>query len=136
MKDKLWSQDGEWMTRKQRSSPSRSSFDQRDMIKTIEIDTYRLYSVSKDIQHAMLGSPRGSVPHYMSATESTKARIRSQSAPRQRAMTPERDRTRGTKKRLSSPIPDPSIYKTSLGHFLEHEELGWANNAYPTKPML
>ncbi|KAL2524866.1 IQ-domain 18 [Abeliophyllum distichum] len=47
------------------------------------------------------------IPNYMAATESAKARIRSQSAPRQRSSTPERDRSGSAKKRLSYPIPDP-----------------------------
>lgn len=56
-------------------------------------------------------SNRGAaVPNYMATTESAKARIRSQSAPRQRSSTPEGDRGGsgpGPKKRLSFPIPDP-----------------------------
>lgn len=54
----------------------------------------------------------GPKPHYMAATESAKARVRSQSAPRHRPSTPERDRpgtgsAAGVKKRLSFPNPDP-----------------------------
>ncbi|KAJ7007939.1 hypothetical protein D5086_005135 [Populus alba] len=47
------------------------------------------------------------LPNYMAATESAKARLRSQSAPRQRSSTPERDRIGSARKRLSYPAPDP-----------------------------
>ncbi|KAL3499103.1 hypothetical protein ACH5RR_041835 [Cinchona calisaya] len=43
------------------------------------------------------------MPNYMAATESAKSRVRSQSAPRQRPSTPEKER--GVKKRLSFPVP-------------------------------
>ncbi|XP_055815300.1 protein IQ-DOMAIN 18-like [Solanum dulcamara] len=43
-------------------------------------------------------------PNYMTATASARARELSQSAPRQIPMTPERDKTSATKKRLSFPI--------------------------------
>ncbi|XP_011012589.1 PREDICTED: protein IQ-DOMAIN 14-like isoform X2 [Populus euphratica] len=48
-----------------------------------------------------------SMPNYMAATASAKARIRrSQSAPRQRASTPERENSGSARKRLSFPVPD------------------------------
>ncbi|KAL9374658.1 hypothetical protein Peur_031537 [Populus x canadensis] len=47
-----------------------------------------------------------SMPNYMAATASAKARIRSQSAPRQRASTPEREKSGSARKRLSFPVPD------------------------------
>lgn len=56
------------------------------------------------------GGEGNCLPNYMAATESAKARLRSQSAPRQRASTPEREREKGVgcaKKRLSFPVADP-----------------------------
>lgn len=119
--EKIWSRDEDsaekWMKRKLRDSPRRTSFDQRDHIKTIEIDTYGPYSGSvgsiplpkrMPIQ-ANSSSPRcprnrpeistGLVPSYMCSTESARARFQSHSNPRQRAST--------TPKQLSFPAPEP-----------------------------
>lgn len=169
----------QWTTRKQWESRGRVSCDQREPIKTVEIDTCRPYSYSSpnsqrpphqhrcyQIQpqrhssfsvaspvhrahtnltfhspitpspsktrhlHVHSASPRclreqrnnhpmpqvpslGStynhaMPNYMTATASAKARFRSQSAPKQRPSTPEREKTGSSvKKRLTFPIPDP-----------------------------
>ncbi|KAL8127728.1 hypothetical protein AgCh_014596 [Apium graveolens] len=58
--------------------------------------------------YKMLGHEYGgaaSVPNYMAATASANARIRSESAPRQRPLTPERENLSHVKKRLSFPAP-------------------------------
>ncbi|PWA90982.1 IQ-domain 18 [Artemisia annua] len=67
------------------------------------------YSFNTVLQHprGSTSGSGGSIPNYMAATESAKARIRSQSAPRQRPATPDRDRPGTAKKRLSFPVPDP-----------------------------
>ncbi|KAH7513644.1 hypothetical protein FEM48_Zijuj11G0002800 [Ziziphus jujuba var. spinosa] len=53
-------------------------------------------------------SNAGAVPNYMAATESAKARARSECALRQRPSTPDRERgATSVKKRLSYPVPDP-----------------------------
>ncbi|PHU27935.1 Protein IQ-DOMAIN 31 [Capsicum chinense] len=57
-----------------------------------------------------------SVPNYMAATESAKARIRSQSTPKQRPSTPERERAGSVKKRLSYPIPEPYSLNAAYGY--------------------
>ncbi|CAK9170348.1 unnamed protein product [Ilex paraguariensis] len=52
------------------------------------------------------GGGTAAMPNYMAATKSAKARVRSQSAPRQRPSTPERERGGSAKKRLSYPVPE------------------------------
>uniref|UniRef100_A0A803NTU2 DUF4005 domain-containing protein n=1 Tax=Cannabis sativa TaxID=3483 RepID=A0A803NTU2_CANSA len=141
-----------WMAAKPWETRARASTDQRDPIKTVEMDTSQPYSylapnLRRPIQvrsasprcgredksfhtsqtpslrsnyyyNGRVGSTSTStasgnvcppVPNYMAATESAKARVRSQSAPRQRPSTPERERGGGSaaKKRLSFPVPDP-----------------------------
>ncbi|XP_020598525.1 protein IQ-DOMAIN 14-like isoform X2 [Phalaenopsis equestris] len=67
------------------------------------------------------------MPNYMLATESAKARLRSQSSPRQRPVTPGRERAGSAKKQLLFPAPDsygvwsPSI-KSGMGRLVS--ELG------------
>lgn len=55
---------------------------------------------------AIGGAATSTMPNYMAATESAKARVRTQSAPRQRPSTPERERSGSAKKRLSYPAPE------------------------------
>lgn len=166
----------QWMTMKQREKTRRASCDQRETIKTLEIDTSRPYSyinlnfqrsqnqsyhyhsdssplrrrsenlivnsrttpspsktkplqvqsasprcqrqerdyypqaqtpTMSSVYHHGTGGNANSVPNYMTATESAKARIRSQSAPRHRSVTPEREKLCSAKKQLAFPIPDP-----------------------------
>ncbi|XP_068651291.1 protein IQ-DOMAIN 17-like [Aristolochia californica] len=62
------------------------------------------------------GGGSAALPNYMAATESAKARIRPQSAPRQRPLTPDRERGSSARKRLSFPAPETSLsgYSQSL----------------------
>ncbi|KAK1262097.1 Protein IQ-DOMAIN 31 [Acorus gramineus] len=136
-----------WMaSRPSMESRGRASTDQRDPIKTVEIDPARplSYTRSRHPQnHRNVSSPlhnrasfaiattpspakarppiqvrsasprdpspSAAYPNYMAATESTKARVRSQSAPRQRPSTPERDGGASAKKRLSFPVPETGV---------------------------
>ncbi|KAI3867522.1 hypothetical protein MKX03_010578 [Papaver bracteatum] len=78
--------------------------------------------------HHRNSSGSGSIPNYMAATESAKARIRSQSAPRQRPLTPEGgggDRINGlsAKKRLSFPVPPQDPYSSNGFALGSHQQL-------------
>lgn len=91
------------------------------------------YSFNTVILHHHQQYPRGStsggaMPNYMAATESAKARVRSQSAPRQRPATPERDRCGSAKKRLSFPVPDP--YGGGNGQSLRSPSFTSVNEPY------
>ncbi|XP_074569801.1 protein IQ-DOMAIN 17-like [Curcuma longa] len=99
-----------------RSASPRCGREERSFYGTVETPS----SYQHQHQHHQGGAPwqqhqAAAVPNYMAATESAKARVRSQSAPRQRHATPERDRGgsgSAAKKRLSFPAPDP--YSQSL----------------------
>lgn len=68
--------------------------------------TPRLNSVNA-FNGGMKRNGAANTPNYMAATESAKARVRSQSTPRQRPSTPERERVTGSaKKRLAYPVPE------------------------------
>ncbi|KAL0538208.1 hypothetical protein IC582_027211 [Cucumis melo] len=106
-----------------RSASPRYSREDRNQINHHQI-TSQTPSLRSKYQYQKGGSGGGtSMPNYMAATESAKARVRSQSAPRQRPATPERERVGGTaRKRLSFPVPpDPygriagcSVYGNSM----------------------
>jgi hypothetical protein len=70
-------------------------------------------------RHGMVGASGGTatiLPNYMAATESAKARVRPQSAPRQRPSTPERERGGSVaKKRLSFPVQDHGPHGNGAG---------------------
>ncbi|KAI3861056.1 hypothetical protein MKX03_016027, partial [Papaver bracteatum] len=76
--------------------------------------------------HHQNSSGSSSIPNYMAATESAKERIRSQSAPRQRPLTPEGgDRINGlsAKKRLSFPVPPQDPYSSNGFALGSHQQL-------------
>ncbi|XAR52156.1 hypothetical protein NMG60_11020079 [Bertholletia excelsa] len=115
------------------STEGRASFDQGETVKTIDIDTskkhkrqeeeYRTHHKVK-LSINLITTPRREErndpkaqtptlrptysprPNYMAATESAKARVRSQSAPRQRPANHEKENP-STKKRLSFLIREP-----------------------------
>ncbi|KAL9345720.1 hypothetical protein Peur_060573 [Populus x canadensis] len=70
-------------------------------------------------RYGMVGASGGTatiLPNYMAATESAKARVRPQSAPRQRPSTPEREHGGSVaKKRLSFPVQDHGPHGNGAG---------------------
>lgn len=97
------------------NSPSLRSFTPHQRLKFTAIPEYKDANNEVDANY--------SLPNYMAATESAKARVRSQSAPRQRPSTPERERGGSgggggglAKKRLSYPVPEP-YYINSNGEY-------------------
>ncbi|GMJ06303.1 IQ-domain 18 [Hibiscus trionum] len=68
------------------------------------------YCTTNGIILSRYGNVAATVPNYMAATESAKAKARSQSTPRQRPSTPERERGGSlAKKRLSYPAPENHV---------------------------
>lgn len=88
------------------------------------------YSFNTVLQHPRGSTSGGPMPNYMAATESAKARVRSQSAPRQRPATPERDRSGSAKKRLSFPVPDPNNGSVYSGQNLRSPSFTSVNESY------
>ncbi|KAK9713629.1 hypothetical protein RND81_06G041100 [Saponaria officinalis] len=96
-----------------------------NMSQTPSLRSNYYYNGNLNTNNRSGGGPNcnGSMPNYMAATESAKARVRSHSAPRQRPSTPERDRPgtagglTGPKKRLSFPNPDPNGGGVGLGGY-------------------
>ncbi|KAI4338028.1 hypothetical protein L6164_016382 [Bauhinia variegata] len=71
------------------------------------------------------GARHSVVPKYMAATASAKPRYRSQSAPRQRVSTPEKEISMSVKKSLSFPVPEPwaSLANGGVDSSSSHEDL-------------
>ncbi|XP_039007487.1 protein IQ-DOMAIN 1-like isoform X2 [Hibiscus syriacus] len=73
------------------------------------------YTGRVDTHACSSGNNAATLPNYMAATESAKARIRSQSAPRQRPSILERDRNGSARKQLSYPVLESYGGRTGCG---------------------
>ncbi|CAA7013036.1 unnamed protein product [Microthlaspi erraticum] len=75
------------------------------------------YSFTARSGYSVCTASTAALPNYMAITESAKARIRSQSAPRQRPSTPEKDRAGSARKRLSYPVPPQQPPEAGGGYY-------------------
>ncbi|KAK6926076.1 protein of unknown function DUF4005 [Dillenia turbinata] len=92
---------------------------QREERSLLTAYTPRLSFTQDNLNDGSTVSSCAVIPSYMAATESAKARARSQSAPRQRA-TPERENPRSARKRLSFPVPDQHSDIAASGYSSDH----------------
>lgn len=74
-----------------------------------------------------IGMGESEVPNYMAATASAKARIRSQSAPRHRPATQDREKQCSARKRLSFPVPAEAFGASAVGNGTSEFELRSSN---------
>ncbi|KAI3990679.1 hypothetical protein MKX01_022979 [Papaver californicum] len=108
------------------ASPRYIKEENRNYLTLLQTPSSNFYHSAGGNPHHRNSSGSGSIPNYMAATESAKARIRSQSAPRQRPLTPEGgDRINGlsAKKRLSFPVPPQDPYSGNGFGLGSHQQL-------------
>ncbi|KAJ0969357.1 hypothetical protein J5N97_022234 [Dioscorea zingiberensis] len=112
-----------------RTNRGRSSLDQRDGLAE---RTWR--GDNRSASSSLVASPRcqhqqaTAMPNYMVATESAKARTHSQSAERQRTMTPERDFLGGAT--AKKPLSFPEGYCQSLCSQSFKSAMAWLRSSY------
>lgn len=106
-----------------RSSSPRLSYTTAN---TPSLSSVNYIYTDNSVHKAPTSSATYTVPNYMAATESAKAKIRSQSATRHRPSTPERER--GARKRLSYPARE--IYSDGFGEKLRSPSFKSVQNGY------